>query len=211
MRVISFPAIKKEKEDWFCIRDAPVLTSVVVQGFSRQKESLAGPLFVSFSPSERQQWSSKKSLPEILVGNLGMHEPRVKCWSCLSGDCSSPFSRTWWPEARSGGLKRAEGHTCLEYRGWWVIAGVNALPLSVMVQKLRGTVCRGGIPIPRACKGCHWETGGTPSYCPVSKRNRKLRTEHRQGTRALRELLVLYYSHINDPVKEHLASKKPCR
>lgn len=136
-RVIPFPAIKKEKEERFCIRDVPVLTSVVVQGFSKQKEIvLQDPyLFHSDLLKGNSEAVQKFFLRYWLViwERLG--------WSCLSGDCSSPFSRMWLPEGRSGGLKHAEGHTCLEYRGWWVIAGVRALLLSVMVQKLRQARC----------------------------------------------------------------------
>lgn len=36
--LISFPAISEEKEERICTFDALVLTSVVVQGFSKQQE-----------------------------------------------------------------------------------------------------------------------------------------------------------------------------
>jgi len=36
--LISFPAIKEEKEETICICDALILASVVVQGFSKQEE-----------------------------------------------------------------------------------------------------------------------------------------------------------------------------
>lgn len=80
--------------------DALVLTSVVVQGFFQAaRNSLLGSLSVSLRFLKGNSEAVKKAFLRSRVGNLGMHEPQLKCQSCLGGNCSSPSARAWLPEA----------------------------------------------------------------------------------------------------------------
>lgn len=89
---ISFPAMKEEKEERISICDALVLTSVVL-GFSKQQEIvLQDPYLFRYHFLKGNSEAGKKVFLRLLAGNLGMHEPRLKWWGCLGGDCGSPSS-----------------------------------------------------------------------------------------------------------------------